>query len=47
LYWSTPTIAEISNGTDKFHKELSFHTNDGQDNVEGHPSSVIWSWFDT
>ena len=47
MYWSTPTIAEMSNGTDKFHKELSFHTNDGQDNVEGHPSSEIWSWFDT
>ena len=47
LYWSTPTIAEKSNGTDIFHKDQGFHTNEGQDNVEGHPSSVIWSWFDT
>ena len=47
LYWSTPTIAEMSNGTDIFHKDIGFHTNEGQDNVEGHPSSVVWSWFDT
>lgn len=47
LYWSTPTIAEMSNGTDIFHKETTFHTNEGQDNVEGHPSSTVWSWFNT
>ena len=48
LYWSTPTITETNNGTQWFHRHSEpFHTNDGQDNVEGHPSSVIWSRFET
>ena len=47
LYWSTPTISETSNGTQWFHRDQPFHTSDGQSNVEGHPSGLVWSWFRT
>ena len=47
LYWSTPTISETSNGTQWFHRDQAFHTSDGQSNVEGHASGLVWSWFRT
>ena len=47
MSWLTSTFTETHNGTHWLHPNTTFHTTDGQDNIEGHPSNVVWSYFRT